>query len=1335
MKKSKFLKKSLAMLLAVMLVVAMIPLSAAAASPNFQAAYAAATGETQGRLDQEGNTLTGSYRRGAASVDLTVIVGEGNLVYYTDKSTAATTDKQEPVNGNKAEIKGLDTKLYANADGNVEIQFSVADASAASVRDNYTVVLKPVDANTETEITDFELNRVLGSEIPNWEEASIGVDFVSVTMPYDSVNSGVTYQIRNMSVSEGATWTITDAAGTTTRGSGDDTGIVNGSPEVTVQDEDVITISNGGRQQRYTLHINIADGFTSFDTAEGLDAAMFTDSGDIVVLLPFGTAEDAEGAEIDVTPIFDLDYPGATAYWGDKEINGVDDTITLDSDIIVDGTLLSSADEGPGWGNTYHCYQGNTADDWAWRVENYKEFVDFTANVDNNSSINGVKYAKQNNYGEQLTIVYADESERTYNVYFCETQVNNEAAIESLVIGSEQATIDEENKTIDITLPNGTDLSNLVLNSATTTMTMTASYGAEIEFVQVGGNTSLTPAGGRSATQTFTSTATIDAREPISVVVRSQDYDNHTETEEFYTLNVNASSDYATAEITSFTISNGDYDFTASVENGGIDKNGNVTLKVPYAIYDRTLLDDGFWKFYYTKGIGTLATVNGTALPLTGSAITPAATYLPQVGDKSVGDPIAVRMVGEDLTQNSQQYRITIERQDPQTASTLEKFTLVGDETMEVPGVSHEYQGTVDNSTVATNHEGAIEANVSWTAGQYWGADQMEVIAEVAAKSNARVFYQNSYGDYMELMNSGNGELPDTTVNKTDISTVFEVNRNTLYNNNILYVLSEQAWVNLLEAGKMAEHPITGVWYFDTTDNGGVELPGLLNGNNTGNYTRYTLNMGANSAEEGAALQTMTLVDGTGWEADLEIDVRTNSLENLTVPYALTSDLDEDGDLNPNDVNTSVNPIFLTYDFDDANRAYVLGSDVNIDAGKAVNTLDDPANVPTAGVTTTNPAVAKGNAVFYDMAAYTGEWTEDKYEDYVAEGKPFLLISREGDMYVYNWQDADNDKVVEISEFERNTHVEANSLTISSENGNANTVQVFDVKMVPAEPNAGTDFASFYFTGYERFPATVDAANHTISVVLPFGTEYTYLIPNFELTADSQGAIITVDDPDLLGKPVRKGVTNVNFTSTRKFTVIAENETTRAEWTVNVSVADEFSDVTPDDWFYNDVMAAAGFGYVNGMGNGKYEPYGTTTRAQFAKILAEALGYDETAYTTTAFPDVSEDHWAMAAIAFCADQEIILGYETGNFEPSKTITRQEAALMLQRAFDLVGTESTQYPDDASIAGWAEDGVYAVKHAGLMKGDADTGNFRPTSTLNRAEMATILMNAHRAGLIK
>ena len=1281
MKKSKFLKKSLAMLLAVMLVVAMIPLSASAeTSSGLQYVYAAASDDAQGQLTQEGNTLTGSYRQGASTVDLTLVVATGSQVYYTDKTTSATTDSKVNVDDNKATIKGLKVVDYAtDAQGTLEINISVDDV-------DYTVILNPVVASVETEITDFELNRVVGNTIPNWEKASIGVDFVSVTMPYDS--NGATYTIRNMSVSEGATWSITRKDKPVANG--DDEGIVNGEPKVDVKDGDVIAITNGGHTQTYTLHINIASGFTSFETAEGLDENMFTDSGDIVVLLPFGTA--AKGGDVTVTPIFDLDYPSATAYWNNGgnrvEINGVDDTITVDSDWIVDGEVTGET--------TFHCFQGNGTDDWAYRKANKTDF-------DNGFATNGLKAADVANEYATLTVVYADESERTYKVFFCETRLNNEAEIDRLVIGSEEAVIDQDAKTIDITLPNGTDLSKLDLDSNTTEMTMTASYGASIEFVQPSGtNVTLKAANGsRSATDTYTSNATIDARNPISVVVRSQDNPNHTQTEEFYTLNVNASSEYQKAEITSFTIQNGDYTYTAQP-----DKNGNVTLEVPYEIYERSQLNG--WKFFYTKTIGTLATCNGTALPVSGTAINGTDfAFIPNgIGDSTEGATIKVNMIGADLTANSQEYRIKINRQDPVEGSTLTDITLIGSEAMEVPGASYEYKGYVNNNTDPRT----ATVKVSWTAGKNWTADQMNVIAEVAKDTNARVFYLNQYGDYVELLNYEDEN--ETSVSLTNISAVTanQGDGQVLYNNNTIYVLGERTWVELEKTNKITTDNATGVKYIDTSEKGAITT--LLDQTNTKDYHKYTLTMSAGTAEEGASLKTITLVDGTGWEADLKVDVIGGVLQNLDVPYALTSDLDENGELIDNDADTSVNPIFLTYDFGSANRAYVMGYDIG---NTHPNTLSN--GVPTAG--------ADGDAIFTDMAEYTGDWTEDKYEDYVLAGNPFLLISREGTVYVYNYVNG---------KFTLNDDVEANKLFTCNEDGTKDKHE-FDFQLKVAEPNAGTDFQSFYFTGYERFPATVDSKNHTISVVLPFGTEYTYLVPNYTLTSDSQGAIVTVDDPELLGKPVRTGVTDVNFTSTRKFTVIAENETAMTEWTVNVTVADEFSDVTTKDWFYNDVMAAAGFGYVNGMGNGKYEPYGTTTRAQFAKILAEALGYDASAYTTSAFPDVSEDHWAMAAIAFCADQEIILGYDTGNFEPSKTITRQEAALMLQRAFDLQGNESNLYPDDAKIAGWAEDGVYAVKHAGLMKGDADTGNFRPNSTLNRAEMATILMNAHRAGLIK
>ena len=74
------------------------------------------------------------------------------------------------------------------------------------------------------------------------------------------------------------------------------------------------------------------------------------------------------------------------------------------------------------------------------------------------------------------------------------------------------------------------------------------------------------------------------------------------------------------------------------------------------------------------------------------------------------------------------------------------------------------------------------------------------------------------------------------------------------------------------------------------------------------------------------------------------------------------------------------------------------------------------------------------------------------------------------------------------------------------------------------------------------------------------------------------------------------------------------------------------------------------------------------------------------------------------------------------------------AAILARAFNLEEISSKAYPDDSQIAGWASDDVYKCLAAELMMGDADTGNFRPVSDLTRAEAATILMNANRAGFI-
>ena len=390
----------------------------------------------------------------------------------------------------------------------------------------------------------------------------------------------------------------------------------------------------------------------------------------------------------------------------------------------------------------------------------------------------------------------------------------------------------------------------------------------------------------------------------------------------------------------------------------------------------------------------------------------------------------------------------------------------------------------------------------------------------------------------------------------------------------------------------------------------------------------------------------------------------------------------------------------------------------------------DSANGPFKGDSNSATHIPEAGDGWSDIGVFEDikDYKASEYADYLVDedgnANPFLLISREGDVYICN---TDNGNVFDSATY---GSYAVNKLVATNEDG-LKEFDLYTFDLTVAQPNTETEFTNFYFDGYERFPGVIDAVNDTITVTLPYGTEYTYLVPNYTV---SSGAIVTVDDPELMGKPLYNGETDVNFTTTRKFTVIAENEKNSTEWTVRVVVSSAFTDVNPGDWFYDNVMDAAQNGYVSGMGDGTFQPKKATTRAEFASMIAKAMGYtDSDATGETRFTDVDADQWYAGAITYCYDNGIILGYEDNTFKPTQTITRQEAASILKNAFNLNGSSSDKFPDDAKIANWAKANVYAVKHSGLMKGDAD-GNFRPTDTMTRAEAASIMMNAQRAGLI-
>ncbi len=307
-----------------------------------------------------------------------------------------------------------------------------------------------------------------------------------------------------------------------------------------------------------------------------------------------------------------------------------------------------------------------------------------------------------------------------------------------------------------------------------------------------------------------------------------------------------------------------------------------------------------------------------------------------------------------------------------------------------------------------------------------------------------------------------------------------------------------------------------------------------------------------------------------------------------------------------------------------------------------------------------------------------------------------------------------------------------NAIQVTAEDGNTRA-NPYTLNVTIADPEEAAVLNSVSINNYTGTPD----AQGNVTITLPYGTEVTKLNPKFNV---STNAYVIVGDKSNIatnGTNMVDADSTYNFLNPRTFTVVSEDGKATNTYTITVKVADQFTDVDPDDWFYENVMGAAANGYVTGEGNGIFNPYGKTTRAAFAAMIANVMGFDpenDDVDVETAFVDVPSSHWGAKAIAFCVENGYLSGYEDGTFQPDKAITRQEAAAILNNTFELeASSDVSMFTDAGKIASWATSHVAAVANAELMNGDA-AGTFRPTDYIIRAEAASILMNAKNHGYI-
>ena len=289
------------------------------------------------------------------------------------------------------------------------------------------------------------------------------------------------------------------------------------------------------------------------------------------------------------------------------------------------------------------------------------------------------------------------------------------------------------------------------------------------------------------------------------------------------------------------------------------------------------------------------------------------------------------------------------------------------------------------------------------------------------------------------------------------------------------------------------------------------------------------------------------------------------------------------------------------------------------------------------------------------------------------------------------------------------------ALTVVAENTTLSVPYDVEVKVNPAETGALLTSVKVGNTN-----AVINNTAKTVTVALPYGTN----LGSLPLTIEaSKLATVTVG-----GYASFENGDAVSLVRPLKITVVSEDNATTNVYTLTATTASQFTDVQPGDWYYDNVMDAVAAGIVSGRGDGTFGPNDRITRRDFAIMVSKLLldGEDAPEATTTPFSDVAANDYGLNAIAYCAENGIISGFD-GEFRPGDNITRQEAASVMKNALELTGTTSELFADDAAIATWAKANVYACKAAGVFNGD-DHNNFNPTSTLTRAEAASIMVNA-------
>ena len=177
-----------------------------------------------------------------------------------------------------------------------------------------------------------------------------------------------------------------------------------------------------------------------------------------------------------------------------------------------------------------------------------------------------------------------------------------------------------------------------------------------------------------------------------------------------------------------------------------------------------------------------------------------------------------------------------------------------------------------------------------------------------------------------------------------------------------------------------------------------------------------------------------------------------------------------------------------------------------------------------------------------------------------------------------------------------------------------------------------------------------------------------------------------------------------------------------------------FTDVTAGSWCHEHIDFVVTNGLFYGTSNSIFAPDQHLTRAMMVTVLWRAAGCPENK-SASVFADVADGAYYAKAVAWAAENGVVLGTSAKTFSPNDNVTREQMAVILFRYAKLCGKagssggDLSSFADAGSVSEYAADAMaWAVKNGIILgvRGTDGTYYLNAKGSATRAQAAAVFM---------